>query len=251
MSSSALLESIAIKYAKSKGLDYISKEATEYAKKLLGIDKQEGNPKYAFGMPFTDRKFNPLKMIVNQGIKGITSGAGGSSFFAGAAPFLAGGLGLAYLTNPLRQGSYNYNPELRGQIDYASGRGFINRNNSAGLLRYGPESVLSGQNVISGFGTNDYSKQLQKYINKFNKYDNITPGQKAKKKKAQRELEDFTTSEFDEVDAFMKENNNNQSDGGSGNNYGAATQSGGFDPGGFEQDGTGRQGYGRGGIASL
>ena len=39
--------------------------------------------------------------------------------------------------------------------------------------------------------------------------------------------------------------------GGGNNNYGGATESGGFDPGGFEQDGTGRQGYGRGGIASL
>ena len=31
--------------------------------------------------------------------------------------------------------------------------------------------------------------------------------------------------------------------GGGGNNYGGATESGGFDAGGFEQDGTGRQGY--------
>ena len=211
-----LLQSLAMKYGMEKAIQ------------LLGIDKQQENPKYTFGMPFTDKKFNPLKMIVNQGIRGITSGAGGSSFFAGAAPFLAGGLGLAYLTNPLREGSYNYNPELQGQIDYASGKGFINRNNSAGLLRYGPESVLRGQNVISGFGTNDYSKQLQKYINKFNKYDNLTPGQKTKKKKAQRELEDFTTSEFDEVDKFM-EKNNNQSDGSGGYTGGGIDAGGNYD----------------------
>jgi len=231
-----LLQSLAMKYGMEKAIQ------------LLGIDKQQENPKYTFGMPFTDKKFNPLKMIVNQGIRGITSGAGGSSFFAGAAPFLAGGLGLAYLTNPLREGSYNYNPELQGQIDYASGKGFINRNNSAGLLRYGPESVLRGQNVISGFGTNDYSKQLQKYINKFNKYDNLTPGQKTKKKKAQRELEDFTTSEFDEVDKFIETQTTTNNNGGGNNNYGS---SGKVDTGGFEQDGTGRQGYGSGGIASL
>jgi len=236
----ALLKSLAAKYG------------YEYAAKLLGIDKQQGNPKYTFGMPFTGGKFkiNPLKMITNQGIKSIM-GSGGSSFFAGAAPFLAGGLGLAYLTNPLREGSYNYNPELQGQIDYASGKGFINRNNSAGLLRYGPESVLSGQNVISGFGTNDYSKQLQKYINKFNKYDNLTPGQKAKKEKAQRELEDFTTSEFDEVDKFM-EKNNNQSDGNGGFDQ-ASHNAGKASAAAQEQSNRdfARGKFGQGGIASL
>ena len=37
--------------------------------KLLGIDKQQGNPKYTFGMPFTGGKLqiNPMRMIANQG----------------------------------------------------------------------------------------------------------------------------------------------------------------------------------------
>jgi len=46
----SLVTSIALKYAKSKGLDYISKEAEEYAKSLLGLDQQPQNPKYAISM---------------------------------------------------------------------------------------------------------------------------------------------------------------------------------------------------------
>ena len=103
--------------------------------------------------------------------------------------------------------------------------------------------MLSGQNVVSGFGTNDYAKQLQNYIDKYGDKDG----------KGQTELEELTTDEFDKVDAFMEKQttNNNGGGGGGSNNYGGATQSGGFDRGGFEQDGTGRQGYNRGGIASL
>ena len=212
--SSALLESIAIKYAKSKGLDYISKEATEYAKKLLGIDKQEGNPKYAISLG--EMKIDPMRLVANEGIKNVMGG--GSSFFSGALPMLAGGLGLAYFTNPLRPGSYNYNPQLQNQINYASGQGLTTRNNSAGLLRYSPKSALRGQNVVSGFGTNDYAKQLEKYINKFDKYDDLTPGQQSKKSKAQEEL---MTYEFDLVDKFMEEQSNNNNNGGGKQSPGA------------------------------
>ncbi len=55
----ALLQSLATKY----GFDY--------AAKLLGLDQQSQNPKYTFGMPFTNNKvgINPMRMIANQGIK--------------------------------------------------------------------------------------------------------------------------------------------------------------------------------------
>ena len=43
----------------------------------------------------------------------------------------------------------------------------IGRDPNSGLSgKYGPGSVLSGQNVVSGFGTNDYVGQLQNYIDK-------------------------------------------------------------------------------------
>jgi len=210
----ALLQSLAMKYGMDKAVQ------------LLGIDKQTQTPKYAISLG--GRSINPMNILkragLNQGMKGIMSGGKMSSMLG---PGLL--LGLGYLTNPLRKGSYNYNPELQGQIDYASGRGYIGKNPGTGLGQYTNKSVLSGQNVVSMFGTNNYAKQLQKHIDKYGDKDG----------KGQAELEDLTTDEFDKVDAFMETQNTN-------NNYGGATQSGGFDPGGFEQDGTGRQGYAEG-----
>ena len=46
----SLLMSIALKYGKGKLTDV----GLNYAAKLLGIDQQQQNPKYTFGMPFTD-----------------------------------------------------------------------------------------------------------------------------------------------------------------------------------------------------
>ena len=150
----ALLQSLAAKY----GFDY--------AKKLLGLDKQKGNPKYTFGMPLTNNKvsFNPMKMISNQFFKNAISGGKMSM----GLPLLAAGLGLAYMRNPLREGSMNYNPELQGQINYLSGmdNNMIGKDPNSGLLKYGPDSVLRNKNVVSMFGTNDYAKSLQNYIDK-------------------------------------------------------------------------------------
>jgi len=223
----ALLEALILKYGEP------------IARKLLGLEQRSQNPKYAISLG--NMKIDPMRMLANQGMKGIMSG-GKMSSMMGSGLLLGGALGLGYLTNPLREGSYNYNPNLQGQIDYASGRGYIGKNSGSGLAQYTDKSVLSGQNVVSGFGTNDYAKQLQNYIDKYGDKDG----------KGQAELEDLTTDEFDKVDAFMEtQTTNNNNSGGGNNNYGGATQSGGFDPGGFEQDGTGRQGYGSGGIASL
>jgi len=151
----ALLQSLAMKYG------------YPYAAKLLGIDKQERNPKYTFGMPFTGGKLqiDPMRMIANQSIKNIASG-GGSGIMAPALLF-GGSLALGYARNPLRPGSMNYNPELRGQLDYLSSNNMIDRNNSMNALRYNKDSILRGQNVVSLFGTNDYGKQLQKYRDKY------------------------------------------------------------------------------------
>jgi len=210
-----------------------------YVMNLLGLNKQQQNPKYAISLG--GKSFNPMSSLKRAGVNKMFSS--GSSMGGLGTTALIGGaaLGLGYLTNPLRKGSYNYNPNLQGQIDYASGRGYIEKNPSSGLGQYSDKSVLSGQNVVSGFGTNDYAKQLQNYIDKYGDKDG----------KGQTELEELTTDEFDKVDAFMEKQTTNNDDGDGSNNYGGATQSGGFDRGGFEQDGTGRQGYNKGGIASL
>ena len=111
--------------------------------------------------------------------EGITSGATKFKNMA-FTPMMA----LAQKRNPLNPGASNYNPSLQGQIDMlegitgsritgtsgnlktTDGLAMIGRDPNSGLAKYGPGSVLSGQNVVSGFGTNDYEKQLQNYIDK-------------------------------------------------------------------------------------
>ena len=199
--------------------------------------------KFTGGQGLTGLFKNQAKKFgVNQTLKALTGGGG--SGIAGALPVFGAALGLGYMTNPLREGSYNYNPNLQGQLDYANRMGNLNRNNSAGALRYAGDSILSGQNAVSGFGTNDYGKQLQNYKDKYG--DTMS---QERLDQLNKEIEDLTTNDFDEVDAFIeKQTTNNSGGGGGNNNYGS---SGKVDTGGFEQDGTGRQGYGSGGIASL
>jgi len=234
--SSALLESLAAKY----GYDV--------AVKLLGIDKQTANPKYTFGMPFTDNKFsfNPMRMIGNQGIKSIMKGSGGSSFFAKGIPLMAGALALGYYTNPLRPGSMNYNPKLQGQIDYALGRGYIGINPNSGQKQYSNDSILSGQNVVSGFGTNDYEKQLNNYKDKY--YDTMSEERKDKLDKEISDIQDHNVQKTIEKNQVKNLQNINAGNDGSG------MQTSGFaDDGGpvSNKTGRGRTGFVQGGIASL
>ena len=88
----ALLQSLATKY----GFDY--------AAKLLGLDQQSQNPKYTFGMPFTNNKvgINPMRMIANQGIKSLMGGGKMGGMLSVAAP-LALGAGAIYLLNKNRE----------------------------------------------------------------------------------------------------------------------------------------------------
>ena len=149
-----LVFQLALQYGNGKLTD----AGIAWAMEKLGLDQQTQNPKYTFGMPFTNNKvsINPMRMIANQGIKSLT---GGSSMGM-ALPLMAGGLGLAYYRNPLRKGAPNYNPNLKGQMTYLSENNMIGPNPSSGLTQYGPGSVLAGQNVASMFGTNDYLDQL-------------------------------------------------------------------------------------------
>ena len=79
---------------------------------------------------------------------------------------------FAAMRNPLNPNASNYNRDLQGQIDFLSnlsvdGNMMIGRDPNTGLAKYGPDSILSGQNVVSGFGTNDYGQQLQNYYDKY------------------------------------------------------------------------------------
>ena len=138
--------------------------AYDVAAKMLGLDKQTQNPKYAISLG--GMKINPMRMIANQGIRSIMSG-GNMSSLMGPAALLGGAVMLGRAFDPTRQGSRNYSPNLSGQIDYLSNRNMIGRNTSSGLMQYGDNSVLRGQNVMSMFGTNNYQDQLQNKIDYF------------------------------------------------------------------------------------
>ena len=234
----ALLQSLAMKYGMDKAIQ------------LLGIDEQTQNPKYAINMGGNTLDIGNMakKGLLNRSINAITSGG-----MLGPGLLLGGALGLGYLTNPLREGSFNYNPELQGQIDYASGKGYIDRNNSMNALRYNKNSILSGQNVISGFGTNDYGKQLQKYRDKY--ADTMS---KERLEKLDREIQDQITDDFDKTDAFMETikpktpvYTPSPADNGGGGGTGSAGR-GGASPGSAGPGGSDEMGsFRRGGIASL
>jgi len=67
--------------------------------------------------------------------------------------------------SPFNKGSRNYNPNFVDQLNFLEMQdNMIGRDPNSGLLRYGPESVLAGKNVISLFGTNDYEEALAKEI---------------------------------------------------------------------------------------
>jgi hypothetical protein len=129
---------------------------------------------------------------------------------------------LAAARNPLNPNASNYNPSLQGQIDMLGNTtgtrvfgtsdnlqferaAMIGRDPNSGLGKYGPGSVLSGQNVVSGFGTNDYEDQLQNYIDKMTGYKTKTTFQKAKIKRAEQELAAAREKAQDRIDALNKQ----------------------------------------------
>ena len=117
---------------------------------------------------------------------------------------------FAAARNPLNPRAGNYNPSLQGEIDFLNemsvdGNMMIGRDPNTGLAKYGPDSVLSGQNVSSMFGTNSYEDQLQNYIDKFDKYANPTDFQKTKKQKAIDELEAFQAKNQFRIDKLNKQ----------------------------------------------
>jgi len=70
----SLLMSIALRYGKGKLTDM----GLNYAAKLLGIDQQQQNPKYTYGMPFTNQSIDPINMLkrsaLNTSVKSLISG---------------------------------------------------------------------------------------------------------------------------------------------------------------------------------
>ena len=81
-------------------------------------------------------------------------------------PAFAGIMSMANKVNPLSPRSTNYNPALQGQVDYLKEAGGLRDPSNPYKITGGP---LAGQNLVSGFGTNDYGQMLDKRINYFRK----------------------------------------------------------------------------------
>ena len=168
---------------------------------------------------------------------------------------------LSNYTNPFNMKSKSYNPLLESQLNFAETQdGIIGRDPNSGLLKYGPESVLSGKNVVSMFGTNDYEKMLQDYITKMNANKKISATTKAAKlAKAQKELEELQKkTEAARAAQYGKIDYGRGSDGqrsysgdaiGAGNlGFGIGATTGGPVS---NRTGRGRQDYSKGGLATM
>ena len=150
------------------------------------------NPRTGFFDNTIMSKGNPDASLVNRTKNALGRGIGSIMDFASNIPTPMNAIkGFANMRNPLSPTSQNYNPALQGQIDSLTGRrgtltsgsttfmspediaagnfgtksGSMIVNSSTGK-KYGSGSVLSGQNVVSGFGTNDYMGQLEKELDK-------------------------------------------------------------------------------------
>jgi len=167
----------------------------------------------------------------------------------------------AYSRSPFNIKSPNYNPLMEAQLNFAETQeGLIGRDPNSGLLKYGPESVLSGKNVMSFLGTNDYEKALMDYITKMNANKKISQKQKdIRLAQAQKELEELQKkTEEARAAQYGKTDYGRGSDGqrsysgdaiGAGNlGFGIGATTGGPVS---NRTGRGRQDYSKGGLATM
>jgi len=254
-----LVFQLALQYGKGK----LTEAGIAYAMDKLGMGQSNQNPENAIS--FAGMNFNPKNMLMRAGLNQVMSGGKGfsSALGSGILPIVAlAGLGM--YRNPLRPGAPNFSPNLAGQIDYLSNRNMINRNPGTGLMQYGPDSVLSGQNVVSAFGTNNYQDQLQKKIDWFeNRKAKGKPINEDTYEKALAEKKEFFDEKADIRDrakvksAAPTYTPPNIHSGGGGNGGGGnggnnnASSGGGYGGGRNSSDFGGRFHGAKGGIASL
>ena len=158
---------------------WMEKQGMELPENLKGIDTRN----------FLQKSKDKLGNFFSGAKEGITSLGG--KFKEGAGMVFSPLTALASMRNPLNPNAKNYNPNLAGQLNslWENNYGTVTSGNnkykdkdgnfgtqSGSMLvqtdtglKYGSGSVLSGQNAISGFGTNDYVGQLDKYISKMKK----------------------------------------------------------------------------------
>jgi hypothetical protein len=101
----------------------------------------------------------------------------------------------AYARSPFNPDSPTYNANIADQLNFLElGENLIGRDPGTGGLKYGSGSVLSGKNVISGFGTNNYDTALRNFISKMKANTRISAERKAARlAAAEKELLDLQT----------------------------------------------------------
>ena len=176
----------------------------------------------------------------------------------------------SFALSPFNPDSKNYNPDLIEQLNFLElGENMIGRNPNSGLLQYGSGSVLRGQNVISGFGSNNYLAQLNKYINRKNITDKarqrgidernkFLAEQKAKQEAAfqnqlnqrQRDQRQRDLSTIEQAYRDFAAGRDDSYSSGRAGEQADGSYNDPFDPGGGEKDG-GLIGYNKGGLATM
>ena len=71
------------------------------------------------------------------------------------------------MRNPLNPNAKNYNPALAGQMETLTERGIIGVDPNTGIQGKIMSGPLAGKNLVSGFGTNDYSDMLEDKLDYF------------------------------------------------------------------------------------
>tara|TARA_R100001129_G_C5183549_1_gene208599 strand:- start:6 stop:659 length:654 start_codon:yes stop_codon:yes gene_type:complete len=170
----------------------------------------------------------------------------------------------AYSMSPFNPDSRNFNPLLEGQLNFLElGDNLIGRDPNTGGLKYGLGSVLSGKNVISGFGTNNYETALRNFISKMNANKRISTERKtARLAAAEAELKAIQEKQAQDMRARQADTTRRAREL-NPDVYARAEQLGFIDKdtGGFKSAGTnenfsnktgrGRTGYLEGGLASM
>ena len=188
----------------------------------------------------------------------------GSRFKEGAGPVFGLASMFANATNPLNPNSFNFNPALSGQLGTYDEDWDIS---DSGKALSGP---LAGQNLISGFGTNDVTAMLRKRLARIrNRKIAQTDSSKAKQQKILDAIKTQTAAEnagytgtpggnvgsgvFAKFDQSGKTYGPYSGQGGNqGSNKSVAKGTGASGPPGRNYKAYGgRVGYGNGGLATL
>ena len=164
-----IVMSLALDYARARGLTEITDKALDYAYEKLGIQEEEDDEYTVEGIYGMKNAFNTKNLVSTLGRNVLSNAAKNAISSSGLSGILGlgGALMLGRKFDATRPGSRNYNPNLQNEIDYATRRGYIGTNPGSGLGQYGPTSALVGQNVKSMFGTNSYVGQLQNKLGYF------------------------------------------------------------------------------------